>query len=47
MDSLMIKDYPIVPLYFDKVIRFSQKNIQGLNVNPINLLNLKKVRKLK
>lgn len=47
MDSLMMKEYPIVPLYFDKVIRFSQKNVHGLSINPINLLNLKKVKKLK
>ena len=47
MDSLMMSDYPIVPLYFDQVIRFSQKNVHGLSINPINLLNLKKVKKLK
>ncbi len=46
MDSLMMNDYPIVPLYFDQVIRFSQKNIENFNINPLNLLNLKKVRKL-
>ena len=46
MDSLMMNDFPIVPLYFDQVIRFSQKNIKNFNINPLNLLNLKRVKKL-
>ena len=45
MDSIIIEQAPIVPLYYDEVIRFSQKNIQGLGINPIDLLNLKQVRK--
>lgn len=45
MDSLVIDHAPVIPLYYDQVIRFSQKNINGLGINPINLLNLKEVRK--
>ncbi len=45
MDSLVLKNTPIVPLYYDEVIRFSQKNITGLGSNPINLLELKHVKK--
>ena len=45
MDSLIIEDAPIVPLYYDQFVRFTQKNIRGLTTNPINLLNLKKVSK--
>ncbi|WBX71956.1 ABC transporter substrate-binding protein [Tenacibaculum retecalamus] len=45
MDSIIIEEAPIVPLYYDEVIRFSQKNIQGLGINPIDLLNLKRVKK--
>lgn len=45
MDSIIIEQAPIVSLYYDEVIRFSQKNIQGLGINPIDLLNLKLVRK--
>ena len=47
MDSIIIAEAPVVPLYYDQVIRFSQKNIQGLGVNPIDLLTLKNVRKVK
>ncbi|MDP3353798.1 MAG: ABC transporter substrate-binding protein [Flavobacteriaceae bacterium] len=45
MDSLMMSSAPIVPLYYDEVLRFSQKNVNGLGLNPINLLNLKQVKK--
>ena len=47
MDSIAMKKYPMILLYYDQVIRFSQKNVEGLSINPINLLNLKRVRKNK
>lgn len=47
MDSIIIAKAPIVPLYYDKVTLFSQKNIQNLKINAINLLDLKKVKKTK
>jgi len=45
MDSLVMAEAPIVPLYYDQVVRFVQKNVTGLEVNPINLLQLKWVNK--
>ncbi len=45
MDSIIISEAPIVPLYYDEVTVFSQKNIENFNINPINLLNLKRVKK--
>lgn len=45
MDSLVLKNTPIVPLYYDEVIRFTQKNVIGLGSNPTNLLELKHVSK--
>ena len=47
MDSLAMIKHPMILLYYDQVIRFSQKNVDGLSINPINLLNLKRVRKNK
>ncbi len=35
----------VIPLYYDEVVRFTQKNVRGLGINPINLLNLKRVKK--
>ena len=42
---MIIDEAPIVPLYYDKVMRFSKKNVFGLKTNPVNQLNLKKVYK--
>jgi oligopeptide transport system substrate-binding protein len=46
MDKLLIEDAPIVPLYYDQVLRLVQNNISGLTSNPMNMLTLKKVRKM-
>jgi oligopeptide transport system substrate-binding protein len=45
MDQMLIDDAPIVPLYYDQVIRLVNREIKGLNTNPMNLLNLKTVKK--
>ncbi len=45
MDSIIIAKAPIIPLYYDQVIRFSRKNIHGLGINPINLLHVKRIQK--
>lgn len=45
MDSLMMTKSPVVVLYYDQSLRFVSKKISGMNSNPINLLNLKTVRK--
>lgn len=45
MDSLLIDKAPFVPLYYDEAVRFLQKNIKNLQVNPINSLDLKRVKK--
>ncbi len=45
MDSIVIAEAPVVNLYYDEVTMFSQNTIKGLKINPINLLNLKRVSK--
>ena len=45
MDSLAMSKHPLIPLFYDQILRFSQKGITGLTLNPINVLKLKKVRK--
>jgi len=47
MDSLIIDQAPIIPLYYDEVVRFTQKNISGFNPNAQNFLVLKRVKKSK
>ena len=44
MDRLMMEDAPVVPLFYDEVLRFVGKRVQGLGSNPTNLLDLKRVR---
>ena len=46
MDSILIDEAPVVPLYYDQVIRFSQKNIKGLGINPLDMLDLRTVFKV-
>jgi ABC-type transport system substrate-binding protein len=45
MDQIIINEAPIIPLFYDKVARFTRKEVTGLGVNPLNLLSLKKVKK--
>lgn len=45
MDSLVMAEAPVVPLYYDQVLRFYPKFVQGLGGNALNLLNLERVRK--
>lgn len=46
MDHLVMKEAPVVPLFYDKVARFTRKNVVGLGINPLNMLDLRRVRKL-
>jgi oligopeptide transport system substrate-binding protein len=45
LDSIAIKDAPVVPLYYDRLLHFTQKNIIGLTSNPMNIIDLKRVKK--
>ncbi|WP_179020344.1 ABC transporter substrate-binding protein [Winogradskyella forsetii] len=45
MDALIMDAAPIVPLFYDEVVRFTRKNVEGLGINATNLLELKSVRK--
>ena len=43
----MMETAPVIPLYYDEVLRFTNKNVTGLGINPINHLHLKNVQKTK
>lgn len=45
MDSLAMENAIMVPLFYDEVVRFTQKNVKGLGINPIDLLDLRYVKK--
>ncbi len=44
MDKIIIEEATVVPLYYDRVLHFSQKNVEGLNANGMNILSLKLVK---
>ena len=45
MDSLVMHKSPVVVMFYDEVLRFTRKSVHGLGINPINLLDLKRVQK--
>ena len=45
MDAIIADQVPVIILFYDKVARFTQKNVHGLGTNPMNMLHLKYVRK--
>lgn len=45
MDSIIINEAPIVPLYYDESVRFISKKVTGLETNAVNMLDLTRVRK--
>lgn len=47
MDSIIVQEAPIVPLFYDMAVRFVNKKVSGLGINPQNFLILKHVKKSK
>ncbi|PKP36414.1 MAG: ABC transporter substrate-binding protein [Bacteroidetes bacterium HGW-Bacteroidetes-15] len=47
MDSLVMSYTPVIPMYYDKVVRFVSNDVEGMKSNPMNLLNLKRIKKVK
>ncbi|OUS17524.1 ABC transporter substrate-binding protein [Nonlabens dokdonensis] len=45
MDSIIIEEAPIVPLYYDQSVRFISKNVINLESNAVNMLDLTRVKK--
>ena len=47
MDSIIVEEAPVVPLFYDMAVRFVNKKVSGLGINPQNFLVLKHVKKSK
>ncbi len=45
MDQLVMEQAPVVILYYARLVNLRQNNIHGMTINPLNILNLKRVRK--
>lgn len=44
MDSLIMDEAPVMVLYYDQVLHFTQKNVSGLRSNAMNSLDLRRVK---
>lgn len=45
MDKMIIEDAPVVPLWYDEVIRLVQPGVKGFEPNSLNLLELRRTKK--
>ena len=45
MEKIILEEAPVVPLYYDEIVRLVNHNISNLKTNPMNLLSLKSVKK--
>lgn len=45
LDNMIIQDAVVVPLYYDQVVVFIQNSITGMQLNPMNLLTIKLIKK--
>ena len=45
LNEILFDDMPVIPLYYDQIVRFTHKNISGFRVNAQNNLDLSSVIK--
>ena len=45
MDSLAMSYAPVVPLFYDELLHFTQNNVTGFTSNPMNIIDIKRVKK--
>ena len=45
MEEIVLRDYPVIPLYYDQVVHFVNKRIKNWSINGINQIDLTKVKK--
>ena len=45
MESILLDESVVIPLYYDYVVRLVSNNIKGMSINGMNSLSLKKVQK--
>ena len=45
LEAIIHSETPIIPLYYDQVMHFIRSNIKNFPTNPVNMLDLRKVKK--
>lgn len=43
MDSVISDESPVIPLFYDEMLHFTQKDISGLRWTPLNIVDFKRV----
>lgn len=43
LDSIIGEESPVIPLFYDEMMHFTQKNVMGFAQNPMNIFDLKRV----
>lgn len=44
MDSIIVDQVPVIPLYYDRVTHFIRNEVEQFSTNPVNMLDLRRVR---
>lgn len=44
MDNIIMEEAPVVVLYYDQILHFTHKNVQGMRTNALNNLDLRRVK---
>ncbi len=44
MDSLVMQEAPLIPLFYDQMTHFTQKRVTGMTATPMNVIDLKRVQ---
>lgn len=45
MISIINDDMPVIPLFYDEIIHFTQKDVKNLQRNSLNIIDVKRVKK--
>ena len=45
LETLLNNETPVIPLYYDQVMHFIRSNIKNFPTNPVNMLDLRRVKK--
>ena len=45
LDQQLVDTAPFILLYYDEVLRFTHPNVEGMIPNPVNMLDLRRVKK--
>ena len=44
LNDILLKEIPVIPLYYDEVIRLIPNRVKGMEINGVNTLDLRKVQ---